>query len=106
VDSSIKTLLKVFPTFSQNTRPHFQSLHHRQVFSATGNILPIMTIRRWSSMSVLISRASMVGTAFWHRRIGIHQGALTGGQLLKDQKIVDIRLALVDSCWNTYASTR
>jgi hypothetical protein len=28
-----------------------------------------------------------------------------GGRMLNNQTIVDVALQLVDSCWNTYAST-
>jgi hypothetical protein len=34
------------------------------------------------------------------------ENQLIGGKLLDNQTIVDIGLQLVDSCWNTYASTR
>lgn len=62
-------------------------------------------------MSVLILRASMaeigylVGYLLTFSVKERCQLGLIGGKLLENQTIVDIGLTLVDSCWNTYAST-
>jgi hypothetical protein len=61
-------------------------------------------------MSVHILLASMAGigcsVSFFLLEMRTNsQFDFLGGKLLNDQRIIDIALELVDSCWNTYAST-
>ena len=67
-------------------------------------------IRKRLDMLALILSASMaeIGYLVCMFFLVSEQGDINGwigGKLLNNQSIVDVGLALVDSCWNTYAST-
>ena len=102
-DSYLEYLLK-YPRLNLNADPAFVQTWQTAVDSSIKFLMKESTVGGQTYLADLQDNRQI-------RHIGSHLECfhggnwILGGKLLNNQTIVDIGLKLVDSCWNTYAST-
>jgi len=103
-DSYFEYLLK-FARYTNNANPIFIDTWKTAVDSSIHTLLKTSTVGDFSYLADYDDSGLI-------RHVGSHLACfyagnwLLGGQLLKNQTIVDIALKLNDGCWNTYAGTQ
>ncbi|KAJ6468780.1 seven-hairpin glycosidase [Mycena sanguinolenta] len=102
-DSYFEYLLK-YARYTNNENNIFIDTWKTAVDSSIHTLLKTSTVGNWSFLADQDDQGLI-------RHVGSHLACfyagnwLLGGQLLKNQTIVDIGLKLNDGCWNTYAGT-